>query len=233
MSMDTEPPDSVVLLGAGGLLHIMYWHLKDAWPNTAIAIVDEYIKKDEVAFGDVTHPIFHDWDLTEPRASGKPFRHFLLALTEPKYKRSFVEKAIAHGLEPAPTLIHPSVEVVSPDIAIGRGGFLMAGAVIQAAAQLDDYVSVASQALVSHHCEIGKYCSLSPGSIALGFVTMGEGSQLGAGTMVRGFLKIAPWVNTGMNAAVAKDLDKAGETYVGVPARPLEKKLDEKDTGNT
>jgi acetyltransferase-like isoleucine patch superfamily enzyme len=227
--MNEQPPDSVVLLGAGGLVHIMYWHLQKAWPGTKVAIVDEYIEKDEAVFSGHTFPIIHDWDLSAVRREhygdeNQGFRHFLLAVTEPKYKKSFVEKALERGLEPAPTLIDPSVIVVGDDVRIGKGGFLMAGCVIQADAVLEDYVSVASMALVSHHCQVGKYASFSPGAIALGFVTMGEGVHLGAGTMVRGYLSIAPWVNTGMQAAVARNLDEAGETYVGVPARKLEKR---------
>lgn len=220
----TEYPDSVVMLGAGGLAHIMYWHLQSTWPGIKVAIVDEYIDKEFIDFAGNVCPISKDWDLSEVRRATfgdeqKGFRHFLLSVTEPKYKLSFVEKALQRGLEPAPTLIHPSTILNGPDIAIGVGGFIVAGAVVHPATRLGDYVTIASGAVVGHHCDIGKYATLNPGAIALGFVTMGEGAQLGAGTMVRGYLKIAPWVNTGMQAAVAKDLDVEGGTYVGVPAK--------------
>lgn len=222
-----EPPDSVVLLGAGGLVHIMYWHIRAAWPGTKVAIVDEYIDKSEVDFGEVQVPIIKDWDLGDAREAAygdrsKGFRQFLLSVTEPKYKKSFVEKALARGLEPAPTLIHPSAILDGPDISIAPGGFVVAGAIIHSAARLDEYATVTTRAVVGHHCHIGKYATLNPGSIALGFVTMGEGAQLGAGTTVRGYLSIAPWVTTGMGAAVAKNLDVPGGIYVGVPAKLLE-----------
>ncbi len=224
-----EHPDSVVLLGAGGLSHIMYWHLQAAWPGVKVAVVDEYIDKDSVDFGGHVCPIVKNWDLSAARreAFGKEtqgFRHFLLSVTEPKFKRSFVEKALQRGLEPAPTLIHPSAILDGSDIEIAPGGFVVAGAIIHPAARLSEYVTVTTRAVVGHHCDIGKFATLNPGSIALGFVTMGEGAQLGAGTTVRGYLNIAPWVTTGMQAAVAKDLDVPGGIYVGVPAKLLPKR---------
>ncbi|MFM1921124.1 MAG: hypothetical protein RLZZ303_2758 [Candidatus Hydrogenedentota bacterium] len=218
------PPESVVLLGAGGLVHIMYWHLRAAWPNTKVAIIDEYIDKNEVDFGETRIGIIKDWNLDEARLAAfgdrnVGFKHFLLAVTEPKYKKSFVEKALAKGLKPAPTLIHPSAILDGADIRIGDGGFVVAGAIIHPAARLEEYATVTTRAVVGHHCHIGKYATLNPGAIALGFVTLGEGAQLGAGTTVRGYLSIAPWVTTGMGAAVAKDLDVPGGVYVGVPAK--------------
>lgn len=218
--MKSKPPESVVFLGAGGGAHIMYWHLKAAWPDTRVAVLDEFIERDTLAFGRDVLPICKDWSLAEARKTGE-FRHFLLSATEPKHKKSFVEKALAHGMEPAPTLIHPTAVLDGDDIEIGPGGFVVAGATIHAAARIGDYVTVKTNAIVGHHSTIGRYCTLNPGSVAMGFVDMGEGAQLGAGTMVRGYIKIAPWVTTGMQAAVAKDLDQEGAVYVGVPAKLL------------
>ncbi len=221
-----EHPDSVVLLGAGGLVHIMYWHLQTAWPGVKVAIVDEYIEKDTVAFDGKVYPIIKDWNLDAARLEAfgnekQGFRHFLLSLTEPKYKKSLAEKALARGLEPAPTIIHPTAVLDGPEIEIGAGGLIMAHAVIHSPTRLGEYVTISTKAVMGHHCDIGKYASLNAGSIALGFVTLGEGAQLGAGTVVRGFLKVAPWVTTGIQSAVVKNLEVKGGTYVGVPAKLL------------
>lgn len=221
-----NPPDSVVLLGAGGVVHILYWQIRAAWPNTEVAILDEYIDKQEIVFKDKAYPIIKDWDFTAARRARygngeQGFRHFILSVTEPKFKLSLVEKALARGMEPAPMLIDPSAVIVGEDVKIGRGGFIAAGAQLQAASEVEDYVTVGPQALVGHHCVVEKYASVSPRAVMLGFVRLGEAAHLGAGAVVRGYLSIAAGVTVGMQAAVTCDLLEDGATYVGVPAKKL------------
>jgi acetyltransferase-like isoleucine patch superfamily enzyme len=70
---------------------------------------------------------------------------------------------------------------------------------------------------------VGDYVTCYPGCRVSGGVTLGEDVILGAGTVVRNGVRIAPRVRTGALACVVKDALEPGATLVGVPARKIER----------
>lgn len=220
-----EIPGTLVVLGAGGMANLLYWQLREFSPATRMVFVEDESDRTELDLDDQVVPIIKDWDLTEARARSRPsddeaYQHFTLAVSDPRYKIRFVQKALDRGLKPAPTLIHPSAQIHGPR-RIGVGGFLTSTSSVQAASVLGDYVTMAESSSVAHHCRVGDYATLSSGSLLLGNVELGEGVWLGGGTAVRDRVRIAPWVLTGIQSAVVKDITEEGIVVAGVPARKL------------
>jgi UDP-3-O-[3-hydroxymyristoyl] glucosamine N-acyltransferase len=210
------------------MAHIIYWLLQETWPGTALAFVDDVSEKTEIVMNGNVYRLVKDWDFREARAAlgGDPeahFKEFCLALTDPRLKKIMVEKAIAHGLRPAPPIVHPRALIHGDEIEIGDGSYILGGAVVQACSKLGRYVSVCSNAVVGHHAILGDYVTQNVTSATLGFVELGEGVEIGTGSCVRGRVRIAPWAMTGMMACVVKDIDEPGSVHVGVPARPFKK----------
>lgn len=221
------PPQSLVILGAAGGGQLMYWYVRETWPDTKICFVDDNWKEDTLDIAGTPVPVLNRWEFEGIRASAdasdpEPFQYFMLSPTEPRIKKILVAKALAAGLRPAPPLIHPTACIHGPEtVSIGRGSLIATRVIVHGNARIGDYVHVASAAMFGHDVSAGDYVSISPGCVVLGYVTLGEGVMLGAGTVVRGYVTIAPQVTTGLLSGVVKNIVEPGVTVVGVPARPL------------
>jgi UDP-3-O-[3-hydroxymyristoyl] glucosamine N-acyltransferase len=76
---------------------------------------------------------------------------------------------------------------------------------------------------VAHGVKIGKWCLIVAGVVIGGSAEIGDGCYLGMGCLIKNKIKIGKNVTVGMGAVVLRDIPD-GETWVGNPARKLEKK---------
>lgn len=119
------------------------------------------------------------------------------------------------------TLIHPSATVAS-HVTLGAGTVVMAGAVINPYAQIGEGCIINTCASVDHDCSIGAFSHVAVGAHIAGSVTTGEHTWVGAGAVIRNNTQIVSDCVIGMGAAVVKNITEPG-TYIGVPARKIEK----------
>ena len=89
-------------------------------------------------------------------------------------------------------LIHPSATVASSAL-IGMGTVIMAGAVVQAQAQIGEHVIVNTNATCDHDSIIHDFAHISPGANICGSVEIGEGAWVGANATVIQGRKVPPW----------------------------------------
>lgn len=92
------------------------------------------------------------------------------------------ERFLAQGF-PAPPLIHPSA-TISRRAVLGSGVTVMAGAIINAYAQVGLGAIVNSRAVVEHDAIIGAGSHVAPGALVLGGAQTGRASMVGAGSVV-------------------------------------------------
>lgn len=123
----------------------------------------------------------------------------------------------------AATLIHPDA-VISRRVEIGRGSVVMAGAAINSDAQIGEGCIVNTCASVDHDCVVGDYAHISVGAHLAGNVHVGSGTWVGIGATISNNVAICPDCMIGAGAVVVRDITEPG-TYVGVPAKKLEKSL--------
>lgn len=118
-----------------------------------------------------------------------------------------------------PVLIHPNATVAT-DSRIGKGTVVMAGAIINPAAQIGEGCIINTASSVDHDCDIESYTHVSVGAHVAGTVKVGKRTWIGAGAIVSNNVNICDDCMIGAGAVVVKDILEEG-TYVGVPARSV------------
>ncbi|WP_315914167.1 acetyltransferase [Arthrobacter sp. lap29] len=104
--------------------------------------------------------------------------------------------------------------------AVGEGSILLANVVLTADVRVGRHVVIMPQVTLTHDCELEDFATLTAGVSLGGGVRIGRGAYLGMNSSVRERRTIGAGATVGMGAAVVNDVP-SGETWVGVPARPL------------
>jgi sugar O-acyltransferase (sialic acid O-acetyltransferase NeuD family) len=119
-----------------------------------------------------------------------------------------------------PALIHPSVICDRETCRFGRGTIVCAGTIATANVVVDDFALVNLACTLGHECRIGAGSVLNPTVNISGGVVIGPGVLVGTGAQVLQYLKVGEAATVGAGAVVTKDVP-AGQTVVGIPAKPL------------
>lgn len=117
--------------------------------------------------------------------------------------------------------IHPSA-TISKYTSIGHGTVIMQGAVIQSSAKIGNHCIINTSASIDHDCLIEDFVHISPNSTLCGAVSVGEGSQIGAGAVVIPNITIGRWSLVAAGAVVMKDVPD-NVLILGNPARVVKR----------
>ena len=129
------------------------------------------------------------------------------------------------------TVLHPAASVVA-GAAVGAGSVLLAGVVVTADVTIGDHVVCMPNVVLTHDDRIEPFATLCAGVLLGGSVTVGRAAYVGMGATVRERLAIGPGAVVGMGSVVVRDIG-AGETWAGVPARPLRRLPDDEGSSTT
>lgn len=116
------------------------------------------------------------------------------------------------------SVIHPRA-VISRAAEVGHGVVVMAGAVVNIGARLDDHCIINTGAIIEHDVAVGVFAHVGPGAAIGGGATIGDAAWIGLGARVRDHIRIGAGATVGMGAAAVADVAD-GAVVVGVPARP-------------
>lgn len=119
------------------------------------------------------------------------------------------------------SVVHPSA-VVDSTVKLGPGTVVMAGAIIQVDAVIQDHVIINTGSSVDHDCEIRSFAHVAPGAHLAGNCRIGAGTLIGVGASVIPGIHIGSSSVIGAGAAVVSDIGDE-QTAVGVPARCISK----------
>ncbi|WP_026425894.1 NeuD/PglB/VioB family sugar acetyltransferase [Actinokineospora inagensis] len=119
------------------------------------------------------------------------------------------------------TLVHPAASV-APGVELGEGTVLLAGTVITAPQRVGAHVLTMPHVLFTHDDSVADFVTCAGRAALAGAVTVAESAYLGAGSLVRQDVRIGARAVLGMGAVALSDVPD-GETWVGVPARPITK----------
>lgn len=144
-----------------------------------------------------------------------------VALGNPSAKKRVVEQLRQVPAFHFPSLIHPSV-LIGNRVSNEEGCILCARSVLTVDIHLEAFVTINLACTIGHDVVIGRYASLMPGVHLSGYVRVGQEAYLGVGAAVLEHKTVGCRSVVGAQAMVRSDLPIDG-TYVGVPARLLEK----------
>jgi sugar O-acyltransferase (sialic acid O-acetyltransferase NeuD family) len=133
--------------------------------------------------------------------------------------RAAILAAVAAAELELPTLVHPTA-FVAASAELGPGVQVMPQASVGPGARLGAGVLVNTGASVDHDVEIEQGSVVDPGAVLAGRVQVGAEVEIGSGAVLIPDSVVGPEAVVGAGAVVVKPV-AAGETVVGVPARPL------------
>ena len=149
---------------------------------------------------------------------GENIRGIAFALGSNRGRHALLDRARACGLEPI-VAIHPRA-VVAPDVVIGAGVWMAAGAIVNPGSRIGDGAVINTGATIDHDCAIGDYANISPGCHLSGRTIVGRYAFLGTGVITLPDVDIGEDAVVGAGAVVLKTV-RPGSTVVGVPAREV------------
>jgi sugar O-acyltransferase (sialic acid O-acetyltransferase NeuD family) len=200
------------IYGAGGFAKEVYW-LAYQCGYTVDAFIDLYEGgdyngipiKDESYFDSTSHLA-------------------VVAVGNPKVREKIVNQIInCHGLNVFQTLIHPRAIITAPNVIIGQGSVICANCILTCDIKLGDFSQLNLATTIGHDVKTGSFFTTAPGVHISGKVNAGDRVYLGTNASTVEEVTIGDDVTIGAAACVSKDILHPG-TYVGVPARKLEKK---------
>jgi UDP-N-acetylbacillosamine N-acetyltransferase len=117
------------------------------------------------------------------------------------------------------TVIHPK-SIVAPDIRIGSGTAICAGAVVVTGSQIGQDVIINTCASVDHECTIEDGVHIGPGVHIGGRTTIRKGAWMGIGAIVSDRITIGESSTIGAGSVVIRDIPPGVVAY-GVPAKVM------------
>lgn len=118
-------------------------------------------------------------------------------------------------------LVHPRA-TVAPDVTLGPGTVVMAGAVINSGTRIGQHVIINTSSSVDHDCQIGDFASIAPGAHLAGGVTVEDHSLVGIGACVIERVKIGGRTIIGAGSVVVSDIPESVVAF-GNPCKPQKK----------
>jgi sugar O-acyltransferase (sialic acid O-acetyltransferase NeuD family) len=214
----------IVVVGAGGFAREVAWLIEDinrAKPSYEFLgfVVSDLSKLGE---HDSRGRVLGDYSWLEENRGGVDA--LALGIGSPASR----ERVASEMLERLPwlewpALIHPTVLLDCTSARIGRGVILCAGVIGTVNLVLEPFSAVNLACTIGHESRIGAYGVLNPTVNISGGVEMGERVLVGTGAQILQYIRIGHGATVGAGAVVTKDVP-AGETVVGIPAKPLKRR---------
>jgi sugar O-acyltransferase (sialic acid O-acetyltransferase NeuD family) len=211
----------VVILGAGGNARETLGILDDMNRAGARAGADEwdvlgYVDDDPSKHGLMLDdkPVLGDFSWFAARGGTPPL--VICAVGSSPGRRRLVLKALELGLDFC-SAISPRAEI-SPLARVGKGATIFPGTVVGPQVTVGNHVIVNVGCTISHEARLGDYCTLAPGVHVAGCTVVGDGGDLGIGTVTIQGVTVGSWSIVGAGCVLIEDVPP-NVTVVGVPAR--------------
>jgi len=122
-----------------------------------------------------------------------------------------------------PSLVHPTAQFDCSSAEIGKGVILCAGVIGTVNLTIEPFCLVNLACTIGHEARIGRYGVLNPTVNISGGAQLGEEVLVGTGAQILQYVRVGDKATVGAGAVVTRDV-AAGETVVGIPAKPLNRK---------
>lgn len=207
----------VVIIGAGGHGREVHDVLLDDGSSNMLGFLDDH-EPDTELMG----RIGASWLGPVGEMSSLPRTvQFLVGLGSGTARRIMDRRAVEAGFEPY-TLVHPRASV-GRDVRLAPGVVVFAHATVTTNITLGRHTHIGRGVAVGHDAALGGYVSAYPNSAISGNVTLEDEVTIGTTACVLQGLTIGAGTFVGAGAVVTKS-QPGGQTVVGCPARPTERR---------
>ncbi len=145
---------------------------------------------------------------------------FIVAIGNSNIRKKIQTDLMMHNAT-LTTLVHPQA-VIGPNVTLGGGTVVMAGAVINTNTTIGQGCIINTSASVDHDCILEDYVHIAVGAHIAGTVRIGTCSWVGMGANIINNLSICSSCVIGAGATVIHDTYAPG-TYLGIPAKLKER----------
>jgi sugar O-acyltransferase (sialic acid O-acetyltransferase NeuD family) len=160
-------------------------------------------------------------------SAGNKQKWFNIAIADSRIREAIAARFIDAGARPI--AIRSLEAKIYGESEIREGGIFCTGSIITANSVIGRFFHGNFQSYVAHDCVIGDFVTFAPRVTCNGNVTIEDHAYIGAGAVIKQGtsdrpLRIGKGAVVGMGAVVTRDVP-AAETWVGNPARLLERKV--------
>jgi sugar O-acyltransferase (sialic acid O-acetyltransferase NeuD family) len=155
-----------------------------------------------------------------------PDKHVaIIAVGSPELRKKISDKILSkYDISVFETLISPSANLMSVDtISIGYGSVICANCILTGDIKLGDHAQLNLSTTIGHDTIVGDFFTTAPGAHISGKVIANNCVYFGTNSSCIEEINICDNVIIGAGACVTKNIIESG-TYVGVPAKKIEKK---------
>jgi sugar O-acyltransferase (sialic acid O-acetyltransferase NeuD family) len=192
------------IIGAGGFAREVYWSLPIIERISTVFFVDDiYWDNSNNLILPLSKFNVNIYEVVV--AIGNPRDRFDMIQKLPKETKYF-------------THIHPSVEILDPNIEVGEGSIICAGCILTTNIKIGKHAHLNLQTTIGHDCEIGDYFTTAPGAKISGNCRIYDCVYIGTNASVKQKISIPSLTTIGMNATVVKNIEESG-VYTGTPAK--------------
>lgn len=205
-----------VIIGAGTYGEVYLSYLREAGIDVLGFLDDNSALKGSSIMG---LPILGDTSLLESLKRSHGVEAVYCPIGNNCLRVRLLERARLLGYQ-IPNYIHPTV-VISPDVKIGMGVYILLGTVIMPHVELEDYVMISQGVRLAHHSVLEKGTFLSSGCNFGASIRARKFTYCGmSSTIMTGLKNLGEDCLIGAGAVVVKDVPEKA-VVAGVPAKVI------------